>query len=32
MTQPCHKDTTLNQQCCDSKHKGRRGTGQYERE
>ena len=20
MTQPCHKDTTLNQQCCDSKH------------
>lgn len=21
MTQPCHKDTTLNQQCCDSKHK-----------
>lgn len=24
MTQPCHKDTTLNQQCCDSKHKGRK--------
>nr|DAO84563.1 MAG TPA: hypothetical protein [Caudoviricetes sp.] len=23
MTQPCHKDTTLNQQCCDSKHKDR---------
>ena len=23
MTQPCHKDTALNQQCCDSKHKGR---------
>ena len=21
MTQPCHKDTTLNQQCCDSEHK-----------
>lgn len=21
ITQPCHKDTTLNQQCCDSKHK-----------
>lgn len=20
MTQPCHKDTTLNQQCCDSEH------------
>ena len=32
MTQPCHKHTTLNQQCCDSKHKKRgRGTGQYER-
>lgn len=28
MTQPCHKDTPLNQQRCDSKHKGRRGTGQ----
>ena len=25
MTQPCHKDTTLNQQCCDNKHKDRRG-------
>jgi len=25
MTQPCHKNTTLNQQCCDSKHKDRRG-------
>lgn len=25
MTQPCHKDTALNQQCCDSKHKDRRG-------
>nr|DAQ96227.1 MAG TPA: hypothetical protein [Caudoviricetes sp.] len=25
MTQPCHKDTTLNQQCCDSKHKGGEG-------
>lgn len=24
MTQPCHKDTTLNQQCCDSKHRERR--------
>lgn len=24
MTQPCHKDTTPNQQCCDSKHKDRR--------
>lgn len=23
MTQPCHKDTTLNQQYCDNKHKGR---------
>lgn len=22
MTYPCHKDTTLNQQCCDSKHNG----------
>lgn len=29
MTQPCHKDTALNQQCCDSKHKdggGERNT------
>ena len=26
MTQPCHKDTTLNQQCCDREHKeGERG-------
>ena len=25
MTQPCHKDTPLNQQCCNSRHKGRRG-------
>lgn len=25
MTQPCHKDTILNQQCCDSKHKERKG-------
>lgn len=32
MTQPCHKDTALNQQCCDSKHKGRRGTIQYKRD
>lgn len=32
MTQPCHKDTALNQQCCDSKHKGRRGTGQCKRD
>ena len=23
MTQPCHKDTALNQQCCDSEHKDR---------
>lgn len=29
MTQPCHKNTTLNQQCCDSKHKnGRRGKAE----
>lgn len=28
MTQPCHKDTALNQQCCDSKHKGGRVRGQ----
>ena len=27
MTQPCHKDTTLNQQCCDSEHKRRKGEG-----
>ena len=26
MTQPCHKDTTLNQQCCDSKHKEKGGA------
>nr|DAS34302.1 MAG TPA: hypothetical protein [Caudoviricetes sp.] len=25
MTQPCHKDTTLNQQCCDREHKRWRG-------
>ena len=25
MTQPCHKNTTLNQQCCDSKHKEKGG-------
>lgn len=25
MTQPCHKHTTLNQQCCDSEHKDRSG-------
>lgn len=25
MTQPCHKNTTLNQQYCDNEHKGRRG-------
>lgn len=25
MTQPCHKDTALNQQCCDNEHKDRRG-------
>lgn len=30
MTQPCHKDTALNQQYCDSKHKRRRG-GKKER-
>ena len=30
MTHPCHEDTALNQQCCDSKHKERRGTGQYD--
>ena len=24
-TQPCHKDTTLNQQCCDSKHTKEKG-------
>lgn len=28
MTQPCHKDTTLNQQCCDREHK----DGKRERE
>ena len=25
ITQPCHKDTPLNQQCCDNEHKDRRG-------
>ena len=25
MTQPCHKDTALNQQCCDSKHNAWKG-------
>ena len=25
ITQPCHKDTALNQQCCDNEHKDRRG-------
>ena len=37
MTQPCHKDTTLNRQCCDREHNngGRgnaRGTRQCKRE
>ena len=32
MTHPCHKHTTLNQQCCDREHKRGEGEGRQERQ
>jgi hypothetical protein len=32
MTQPCHKRHNPNQQCCDNKHKTRKGKEKRRRE